>query len=159
VLARRAAHADWAALLSELAPLAGPELRRVATTLERALPALRRAGELSCMPEPERLAAWARALGDGSLRPEAAELALRALISEPQRAAEAILQALSPSGEEQRALAEVEARQSELTSSEPAARLRWAMGVALRERRGRVDTRALRALLERSLAAGEQVAR
>jgi glutamyl-tRNA(Gln) amidotransferase subunit E len=142
--ARRLAAAPWARLFDGLAPTR--HAARIAHALEKRLPQYWRETGSRTVPDLDRLASVVRALEGGELAPDIFEAwILRALrngrppsAAPPRPADEAAVEA---------ACARVVAERIHVRTSDPAAVLRWAMGRAMKELRGRIAPAALRARL------------
>jgi Glu-tRNA(Gln) amidotransferase subunit E-like FAD-binding protein len=95
------------------------------------------------MPPPERIVPLVRALERGDVRPEAMVPALDDLLAYPERAAAEVVAAYAARAadevELEARISEVVARRHLVTSGDPGAVLRWAMGEVMRPLRGRVD--------------------
>jgi glutamyl-tRNA(Gln) amidotransferase subunit E len=158
------AGAPWADLFDALAPEAGDSARRVAILLAQRVPLYARkarAGDLESMagPAPEsyrgepsaadgvpptdRVAPLVRALESGALRPDALVPALDAVVLDPDRSVEDVLEAFRPRDrDDARLLERVRQVAVRVDSDGPRARdarLDWAMGEVMRGLRGRVD--------------------
>jgi glutamyl-tRNA(Gln) amidotransferase subunit E len=155
--AARLATAPWAGLFDALAPAAGPLAGRLATALEKRLPALARSHGAK-LPAAEHLKPLVDAVGSGTVRLEALEPALDRLVLAPDVEPQAALRLYQVDGREEAALAlaadMVRRRLAELRSRLTEARLRWAMGVAMPGLIGRVDPKIVREALTPVLAEG-----
>jgi glutamyl-tRNA(Gln) amidotransferase subunit E len=141
-MARRLAGAPWADLFDQVGPAAGAPARRLAGALEKRLPFhTRRTGD--GLPPPERIVPLVRALERSDVRPEAMVPALDDLLANPARAAAEVVTAYASRAADdldlEGRITDVVARRHLVTSGDPGAALRWAMGEVMRPLRGRVD--------------------
>jgi Glu-tRNA(Gln) amidotransferase subunit E-like FAD-binding protein len=141
-MAGRLAGAPWAGLFDQVAPAAGVAARRLAGALEKRIPFhTRRTGD--GLPSPEQIVPLVRALERGDVRPEAMVPALDDLLANPARAAAEVVAAYASRTADELDLEarinDVVARRHLVTSGDPEAALRWAMGEVMRPLHGRVD--------------------
>jgi glutamyl-tRNA(Gln) amidotransferase subunit E len=140
--ARRLLDARWRGLFDALAPRTPTGTRRLAAALEKRLVHHWRRSGVRVLPARERLAPLVAAVDEARMRPEAFEAAFDELMRDPGRTAEEILgPRLHAPDDEARLAAEVR-RTVELrggvSTRDPAAILRWAMGRTMRPLLGRV---------------------
>jgi glutamyl-tRNA(Gln) amidotransferase subunit E len=143
--ALRLAHRSWLPLYESLAEGASDRVAvSLALALERTLP--RAAAKHHAPPEPGRLVP----LAQSELPPFRLEAALERMLADPTLGAERVLADLAAPADLAAAVERMRTRRNEVKSPDPAARVRWAMGLVMSELRGRVDPRLAE---ERVLAA------
>jgi len=146
--AARLAGAAWEDFFGELSPKFAVTARRLASALERRLVHHWRASRAQTFPPAERIAPLVAAMDGGRLRPEAFDRVFDRLLGEPAVAADRIVAAFLPSGEESTELVALMSRligeKSKLRPLPDAAVLRWAMGRAMPGLLGRVDPAVVR---------------
>lgn len=153
--ARCLANARWAGVFDAVAPKTPAGASRLAAALEKRLVHHWRTSGDRELPAAERISPLVEAIDTEEMRPEAFEAVFDRLLQDPDRPAAEILADYLRSDHDddrlgQRVAATVRERGA-VTSRDPAAILRWAMGRAMPGLLGRVDPATVRDRLSRAL--------
>jgi glutamyl-tRNA(Gln) amidotransferase subunit E len=154
--ARRLALAPWSRLFEEFEITDAAVARAVESALQKRLPRWLRGADATTLPDAARLQPWVDAIAEGSLRPEAIEVALDRLLVEPRLTPEDLLNSLLPHDGDEQALQSMVKRCIEqaptLRRRNEESVLRWAMGEVMPRLLGRIDPSQVRQQLRAALA-------
>ncbi|HEX9690614.1 MAG TPA: Glu-tRNA(Gln) amidotransferase subunit GatE [Gemmatimonadales bacterium] len=154
--ARALARSPWAALFDALDPPAGEVARRVANGFRQRLTYHRRVNSPRSELTPARFSTLVRALADGTIRPEATNRVIDALVREVGAPTRDILLRFRERGDDPETLdrlaRQTAARVEELGTMDPAARHRWAMGRVMPQLLGRVQPQLVAERISHALA-------
>ena len=155
----RLTDAPWSALFDALEPATPEAARRLGAALEKRLVQLGYGGHGADLPDAERLAPLVRALEAGGPFRHAFETALLRTLGEPGQDPDDVLDALRTPKDAERALEQLiegaKTTRGELMTRDPAATMRWAMGLVMRPLLGRLEPLDVQRRLAGALGIGE----